>query len=326
MVQSRSLSQTRHLATTADTAGFDWLGFPDSPAVYQDTFLHQMEALRATERVHVGPFVTHLTLRHPVTVANALSTLDEAGPGRVRAALGTGNSGATGLGIRPARLAEMQEGFACIRDWWAGRASSFRDSSLPATGLVRPSAPLLLAADGPRGAELAARIGDGLVYSGGIDSDMIRSRRQGVLPERPWELWVAPTFSLAERYEDVFDDVGAQVVAMANRALRGGPDVSGVPPELRNDVRELHERYDYGAHADAEREGNMHAASPALARYLVDRFVIWGNAQQWSSALDEIANVCDGVVFVFGHRDPHDAMSRLSERLGRLGLVNDAAV
>lgn len=316
MIQSRSLSETRRLSVMADRAGLDWLGFPDSPVVYQDTFLHQAEALRATERVHIGPFVTHLTLRHPVTVANALATLDELGPGRVRAVLGTGNSAARGVGLAPSTLAELAEGLDCIRDWWAGRAATFRGSQVPATGLMRSTAPLFVASDGPRGAELAARAGDGLVYSAGTDIELIRERRRSEPVRSPWELWIAPTFSLAERYEDVVADVGPQVFAMANRALRGAQEAT-VPVPLRSDLQTLHERYDYGAHADARRPADL-AVSPALAEYLVDRFVIWGSEERWSQVVDELTAECDGVMFIFGQAHAQTAMSQLTQRLQRV--------
>lgn len=316
MIQSRSLSETRTLSRQAEAAGLEWLGFPDSPVVYQDSFIHQAAALEATSHVNVGPFVTHVTIRHPLTVANALATMQESSSGRVRAAIGTGNSGATGLGVRPSTLAELSEGVTCMRAWWDGHTGTFRDTRVPASEVSHAKVPVLIAADGPKGARLAAEIGDGLVYSGGLQSKEVRKRAQ--YRSDGWELWLAPTFSLAETYEEVVADVGAQTVAMANRALRSPAAEADVPADLHTALRQFRKSYDYGVHADPRQPTNVLRAHPRLVEYFIDRFVIWGDADRWRHALGELQPWVDGVVFVFGHGDPGDAMRQLNARIDSL--------
>ena len=119
------IHETEALAQTAEHAGFTWIGVGDSPLLYQETFLHQMAILRATEGLLCGSFVTHFVARHPVVVAAALTTLEAIAPGRVRAVVGSGNSAARGLGLAPASRASLKEAFELVRAIWDGRGGAW---------------------------------------------------------------------------------------------------------------------------------------------------------------------------------------------------------
>lgn len=321
MIQPRALAETRALARLAESEGLDWLGVPDSPAVYEDSFLHQSEALRVTRRLLVGPLVTHFVVRHPLVVANALATLSAESGGRVLAAVGTGNSAARGLGMPPARLRDLGDAITCMRAWWAGERAEYRGGFIPATRIVRRAPPVLLAADGPRGAELAAEVADGFVFGGGLDEELVRSRTAVARRHARQTMWIAPGVSMAAERDEVVRDVGPQMVAMANRALRGDLDDQGVPRRLHDAVRAMRAGYDYGAHADAQRPLNVAVATPALAEYLVDRMVLWGDDRRWERVLDRLAGLCDGVMLVLGQREPAPAVRAIAERLRRLGYL-----
>jgi alkanesulfonate monooxygenase SsuD/methylene tetrahydromethanopterin reductase-like flavin-dependent oxidoreductase (luciferase family) len=321
MIQPRSLAQTGALAQVAEASGFSWLGVADSPAVWGESYLHQLQALQVTERLHVGPMVTHVVIRHPLIVANALSTLVSAGGGRVLAAIGTGNSAARGLGLPPASLATVAGAVQCVRAWWAGEAGTFDRSRIPATGLRRPGCPLLVAADGPRGAQLASEVGDGFVFGGGLDDDLLR-QRVALGRRHPGQVvWVAPSVSLGASRDEVIADMGPQMVAMANRALRGDLTVQGVPVELHPAVRALRDDYDYGFHADPERPRNVGLAERSLTDYLVDRMVLWGDEDRWGHTLGRLRDRCDGVMLVLGQSDPLAAVRAIADRLRRLGYL-----
>ena len=79
MIFPRRAIETRRVAERAEALGFSWLGIADSPTVYQESYLHQLEALHVTRRLIVGPVATHVTLRHPLIVGNLLATLNEIG-------------------------------------------------------------------------------------------------------------------------------------------------------------------------------------------------------------------------------------------------------
>jgi alkanesulfonate monooxygenase SsuD/methylene tetrahydromethanopterin reductase-like flavin-dependent oxidoreductase (luciferase family) len=133
MIFPRCAVETRRVAERAEALGFSWLGIADSPTVYQESYLHQLEALHATRRLIVGPVATHVTLRHPLIVGNLLATLNEIGDGRTVGVLATGNSGARGVGLTPATARRLGEAVTAIRGYWAGVGGHFDESRIPAT-------------------------------------------------------------------------------------------------------------------------------------------------------------------------------------------------
>ena len=142
MLLPRSLDETRELARKGSEMGFHWISVADSPTVYQDSYLHQLEVARAAENVTIGPMVSHLVARHPVIVANQLATLNEFTGGRVIGTIGTGNSAARGLGKKPATVIELKQGIEAIQAYWRGDRAELGDGGfIPATGIQRQRMP-----------------------------------------------------------------------------------------------------------------------------------------------------------------------------------------
>src|SRR5438874_2145030 len=128
----------------------------------------------ATSRLVIGTGVTCPTMRiHPAIIAQAAATSAAMLPGRFFLGVGTGeNLNEHIVGARwPAieiRQAMLEEAVAVIRQLWRGgyqdhqgryyTVENARLYTLPA----EPPA-LMVAAAGPKSAELAARIGDGLI-------------------------------------------------------------------------------------------------------------------------------------------------------------------
>jgi 5,10-methylenetetrahydromethanopterin reductase len=322
MLFPRRAGETRRVAERAEALGFSWLGIADSPTVYQESYLHQLEALHATRHLLVGPVTTHVTLRHPLIVGNLLATLNEIGDGRTVAVLATGNSGARGVGLTPATVKRLGEAVAAIRGYWAGVGGHFDASRIPPTGLARKGCPLFIAADGQRVAALAGDQGDGMLYGGTMDPAVLARRIAAGRKRADQKLWLGPTVSLAPTVGAVLKEMGTLVVAMANRAFRGDLFERGIPEALHPDVQEMWRRYDYAYHADTTRPLNVDIVSPALAEFLVEHFVIWGDAARWCSKLDLLRSYgCDGIMFILGQGDPEQACEAIAARLRELGEI-----
>src|SRR4030081_59662 len=69
----------------------------------------------STERIHLGPGVSHLAGRHPSVIASAMATLDELAPGRMRLGIGVGDSGPLNLGGPRSSLQELEQAITTIR-------------------------------------------------------------------------------------------------------------------------------------------------------------------------------------------------------------------
>ncbi len=159
-------------ARVAESLGFDYIGFYDSPALEADVWLTIAEALRSTERIAVGPYVLIPYLRHPMAQASAIATLHHSAPGRLRVAMGTGFTGRMALGQRPLSWAFMRRFIAQLRGLLNGEEVEIDGAVTqmihpPGFAPERPiDVPLLVAANGPKGIQIARDCADGLIYGG----------------------------------------------------------------------------------------------------------------------------------------------------------------
>ena len=128
----------------------------------------------ATEELVVGTGVTCPTMRlHPAIVAQAAATAASMLPGRFFLGVGTGeNLNEHVLGQRwPAtavRREMLEEAIEVMRLLWRGELASHRGLHYTVENArlyTLPAAPIdvMVAAGGPEAAELAARVGDGLI-------------------------------------------------------------------------------------------------------------------------------------------------------------------
>ena len=128
----------------------------------------------ATERLRFGTGVTCPTGRyHPAIVAQAAATVASMMPGRFFLGVGTGeNLNEHIIGDRwpryDVRAAMMEEAVGIIRDLWTGQNIShdgdyFTVENARIYTLPDEPPPIVVAASGPKSAELAGRIGDGLI-------------------------------------------------------------------------------------------------------------------------------------------------------------------
>jgi G6PDH family F420-dependent oxidoreductase len=128
----------------------------------------------ATARLRFGTGVTCPTGRyHPAIIAQAAATVASMMPGRFFLGVGTGeNLNEHIIGDRwpryDVRAAMMEEAVGIIRDLWTGQNIShdgeyFTVENARIYTLPDELPPIVVAASGPKSAELAGRIGDGLI-------------------------------------------------------------------------------------------------------------------------------------------------------------------
>ena len=182
------------LADEAERAGFDFVSISDHFHPWLDEQGHSpfvWSVLGAiserTTDIGVVVGVTCPTMRiHPAIVAHATATCAELLGTRFTWGVGTGEAlNEHILGDRwptaPERLAMLEEAIEVIRDLWSGEeinhsgafyeVENARLYDAPAT-----PPPVVVSAFGPKAAQLAARIGDGL-WTTGISADTIDSWR-----------------------------------------------------------------------------------------------------------------------------------------------------
>ena len=122
-----------------------------------------------------------------MVTAAALATLAGLAPGRVSAAFGTGLTGRMLLGERPLAWAAVEEYVRTVRALLRAEEASWNGNlvrlSPPAgfTAALPADIAVLVAADGPRGRAVAARLGDGLLTTAHRASRAAGAARRQVL-------------------------------------------------------------------------------------------------------------------------------------------------
>ncbi|MGH7873572.1 MAG: LLM class flavin-dependent oxidoreductase, partial [Candidatus Binatia bacterium] len=159
----------------ADDVGFDAISMGDHYNIPGLQRLNQVPALArlCAEAKHcaVGTAVTLLGLRHPVTVAGELASLDVLNGGKSFAAFGLGYRDeelkAFNL-TKKQRFQRFTEGVEIIKRLWtedhvsfSGEAFTLADVSVDPKPLQKPRPPIWLAANTDVAVARAARLGDG---------------------------------------------------------------------------------------------------------------------------------------------------------------------
>ncbi len=107
-------------AVLAETLGYERAWFYDSPALYGDVWVTLARVAERTSRIGLGPAVLIPSLRHPMTQAAAIATVEQLAPGRVAVALGTGFTGRVTMGQSPLTWAYMERYIRQLRALLAG--------------------------------------------------------------------------------------------------------------------------------------------------------------------------------------------------------------
>ncbi|MDI2131916.1 LLM class flavin-dependent oxidoreductase [Yinghuangia seranimata] len=164
-----------HTAWTYDH--LSWRSFREEPWFGSVPTLTAAAAV--TSRIRLGTLVSSPNFRHPVTFGKELMTLDDVSEGRFTLGIGAGGLGfdATALGQEPWAPRERQdrfEEFLGLLDelltspatTYDGRFYSADEVRMIPGCVQRPRLPFAVAATGPRGLRLTARLGQAWVTYG----------------------------------------------------------------------------------------------------------------------------------------------------------------
>ncbi|WP_053738185.1 LLM class flavin-dependent oxidoreductase [Nocardia sp. NRRL S-836] len=141
-------------------------------------------AAMVTTRLRLGTFVASPNFRHPVSFARELLAVDDVSDGRFTLGIGAGGPGydTTVMGAKPPLPRERTERFAEFVELLSQLLSHDRVTfdgryyqavearSFPGC-VQRPRLPFLVAANGPKAMEVAARFGTGWVTTGPMPED-----------------------------------------------------------------------------------------------------------------------------------------------------------
>lgn len=158
-------------AVLAEELGYERVWIYDSPALYHDVWVTLARIAERTERIGIGPGVLVPHLRHPMTQAAAIATLDELAPRRLAVAFGAGFTGRLAMGQRMLTRREFELGVRQVMGLLRGEVVEVDGAAtqmLHSAGFApsRPvDVPVLVNAQGPRGQQFARDIGSGVTVS-----------------------------------------------------------------------------------------------------------------------------------------------------------------
>jgi phthiodiolone/phenolphthiodiolone dimycocerosates ketoreductase len=241
----------------AEKNGFDsvWLedhvtgGDPRSVAWLECFTLLAAIALN-TKRVTVGPLVTDVLRRQPVTLAQTAASLDKLSLGRFVLGLGAGeamNLEPYGVDMR-GLVPKLREAVEVLRKLWAAtpdERAGFRGSHFKLDGAYLQVAPyrnrrlpIWVGAFGPRMLELAGRLADGWIptqhppetYRGALKTVQQHARRAGRTRES-----VEPAIALLTCVRKDGDEARRKMEDVAKLCVALFPDIlAALAPEARS--------------------------------------------------------------------------------------------
>jgi 5,10-methylenetetrahydromethanopterin reductase len=159
-------------AELAERLGYHRIWLYDSAAIWEDVWVHMGRIATATERIGLGTAVLVPNLRHVMTTASAIATIDRLAPGRLVAGFGTGFTARFVLDQAPLSWATTERYVRHLRALLAGEVVEIdgRQCQMihhPAMAAPRPiEVPIVLSAMGPKGQAVARSASDGLMSIG----------------------------------------------------------------------------------------------------------------------------------------------------------------
>ena len=160
--------QTPALAALAERLGYDRVWLYDTPALQLDVWMALALCASQTSTIGLGPAVLVPSLRHPLTTASAIASLEQLAPGRTAYAVGSGFTGRRALGLKPMKWADVVNYVRQLQALLRGETVEYDGAKIAmihAQGQA-PDRPIvvqwLLGANGPKGLAAAVDLGVGV--------------------------------------------------------------------------------------------------------------------------------------------------------------------
>jgi 5,10-methylenetetrahydromethanopterin reductase len=168
-------------AKRAEELGFDGVWIPDAQLLWRDVFVAMALAAERTSSITIGSGVSSTETRHPTVIASVANTLRELAPDRTILGLGTGAGLGQLISMPSMTRTALRRDIAMVRalldgEWWDfdGRSARLIGSG----GRV----PIYMTAGGPRMAELAGEVADGVIFSVGTTPAVIQASIDSLAP------------------------------------------------------------------------------------------------------------------------------------------------
>ena len=290
----QSLESWAAFAGELERDGVDRIWVIDSQLAMKDVYAGLLVAALHTTRVKLGTGVTNAVTRHPTVTANAIAAVDELSHGRAILGLGAGDSALYGIGLKPQKVAEVEEAIAFFR------------AQLPAT------IPIYLAVSQQRMCELAGRVADGAIVMGPAQPDMVRRQVEWIRSSGRTDCQIALIAPTSMDIEDVRSWASTQARLLSH--------FKELPPSLepfRDELMRSDASYDYSEHLSPQAH-HSGAVSDELVRALANV----GTARECANRLRELREVgVDTFIFPIAGRGRAARWRRIRDEILAQSMV-----
>lgn len=260
----------------------------DSQLAMKDVYAGLVVAALNTSSIGLGTGVTNAVTRHPSVTANAIAAAGEISGGRAFLGLGAGDSALYGIGLKPQKVAEVEEAIAYFRS---------------AVGSI----PIYLAVSQERMCNLAGRVADGAIVMGPAQPDIVRRQVDWIKSGQPragFEIeFIAPTST-------DFDDVRSWVSTQA-RLLTHYRELPESLVRFRDEIQRSAETYDYSRHLSVSAEHGE-----ALSDELVRAMAVVGSPDECATRLRELRSAgVDNFIFPLAGRNRLDRWRKIRDQI-----------
>lgn len=165
---------TPELVAYAEELGYERAWLYDTPALQLDVWMSLALCAVRTKKIGLGAAVLVPNLRHVLVTASAIAHMESLAPGRTAYAIGTGFTARMALGQRPLTWKYVSDYVTQLQALLRGEtvevdgakvAMIHGEGQAPARPLTPP---ILIAASGPKGQQIARELGDGVFGTGPV--------------------------------------------------------------------------------------------------------------------------------------------------------------
>lgn len=296
LMPSLPVRELARAAQACEAAGLDVAWVPDE-GFARDVYVTMAMVLAATERLRIGPGITNPFTRHPAATAAALASLYEYAPGRAFLGIGAGGGVTLGpLGLeREKPLLHVREAIEAIRALFGGETVNYSGETVKLVNARlaagKTPAEIWVAGRGPQMMKQAARLADGVYFSG--IADFFMADHLGVVRREASAAGTSPKIALAH-------------YVCSDRALFDQARVYQTFSILDSPL-EVRERIGLSEARTQElkailRDQGLKAASQGISDEMLRPFVLSGSEEECAARIAEWAQVhrLDQYVFLYG--------------------------
>ena len=209
------ISHNVEVVQLAEELGFDSVWLADVQLSMKDCFAALTLCAVNTSTIMLSTGVTNPVTRHPSTIANSFTALQELSNGRAIIGIGTGWTAVYSIGRKPATIKALEKAITDIRKLCSGEEVEGGEHGPYRLMTAQGPIPIYVAANQPRMLNLAGRIADGVILMGGANEEFtawqIDHVRRGAeeagrsMQDIKLDLWAA--ISISDDHEQAVDDV-----------------------------------------------------------------------------------------------------------------------